>query len=152
MDRVISCVVGRGCLLWPVCSLSKTLLVFALLHFLLKGQTCLLLQVSLDLLFHSSPLWWKGHPFFSISVKLEWEEGKKEQNNKFLSRLWLWLWRNPECTWTTKHKQESWESKRAHLYFDEIVLDFLPTVTECSVNLHSFQSFEIMFEIPFWEP
>ena len=30
--RVISCVVGRGCLL-PVCSLGKTLLAFSLLHF-----------------------------------------------------------------------------------------------------------------------
>ena len=34
------------------------------LHFVLQGQICLLLQVSLDfLLLHSSPLWWKGHLF-----------------------------------------------------------------------------------------
>ena len=45
MCRVFSCVVGRGCLLWPVCSLGKTLLVFALLHSVLQGQICLLLQV-----------------------------------------------------------------------------------------------------------
>ena len=32
MCRVFSCVVGRGCLLWPVCSLGRTLLAFALLH------------------------------------------------------------------------------------------------------------------------
>ena len=39
----------------------KTLLAFALLHFVLQGQICLLLQVFLDfLLLHSSPLWWKG--------------------------------------------------------------------------------------------
>ena len=44
------------------CFLGKTLLVFVLLYFVLQGQTCLLLQVSLDfLLLHSSPLWWKGH-------------------------------------------------------------------------------------------
>ena len=49
--RVFSCVVGRGCLLWPVHSLGKTLLAFVLLHFVLQGQTCLLLQVSLDFLF-----------------------------------------------------------------------------------------------------
>ena len=30
MCRVFSCVVGRGCLLWPVRSLGKTLLAFAL--------------------------------------------------------------------------------------------------------------------------
>ena len=32
MCRVFSCVVGRGCLLWPVHFLGRTLLVFALLH------------------------------------------------------------------------------------------------------------------------
>ena len=31
MCRVFSCIVGRWCLLWPVCSLGKTLLAFALL-------------------------------------------------------------------------------------------------------------------------
>ena len=64
MCRVFSCVVGRGCLLWPVRSLGKTLLAFALLHSILQGQICLLFLVSLDfLLLHSSPLWWKGHLF-----------------------------------------------------------------------------------------
>ena len=53
---------GRVCLLWTVCSLGKTRLAFALLHSVLQGQICLLLQVSLDLLLlHSSPLWWKGY-------------------------------------------------------------------------------------------
>ena len=36
--RVFSCVVESGCLLWPVCSLGKTLLAFALLHFILKAK------------------------------------------------------------------------------------------------------------------
>ena len=40
MCRVVCCVVGRGCLLWSVCSLGKTLLAFALLHFVLQGQAC----------------------------------------------------------------------------------------------------------------
>ena len=62
--RVFSCVVGRGCLLWPVHFLGKTLFVFALLHSVFQGQICLLLQVFLDFLFlHSSPLYWKGHLF-----------------------------------------------------------------------------------------
>ena len=57
MYRVFSCVVGRGCLLWPVHFLGKTLLAFALLHSVLQGQMCLLLQVFPDfLLLHSSPL------------------------------------------------------------------------------------------------
>ena len=44
MCRVFSCVVGRGCLLWPVPFLGKTLLAFALLHSVFQGQICLLLQ------------------------------------------------------------------------------------------------------------
>ena len=70
MCRVFSCVVGRGCLLPPVCSHGKTLLAFALLHSVLRGQICLLLQVSLDfLLLHSSPLWWKGHLFWVLVLE-----------------------------------------------------------------------------------
>ena len=62
--------VGRGYLLWPVCSLGKILLAFALLHFVLQGQTCLLLQVSPDfLLLHSSPLKWKGHLFWLLVLE-----------------------------------------------------------------------------------
>ena len=42
---------------WPVHSLGKTLLVFALLHSVFQGQICVLPQVFLDfLLLHSSPL------------------------------------------------------------------------------------------------
>ena len=52
--RVLSCLVGRGCSLWPVRSPGRTLLAFALLHSVLQGQICLLLQVFLDfLLLHS---------------------------------------------------------------------------------------------------
>ena len=51
MCRVFSCVVGKGCLLWPVHSLGKTLLAFDLLHFVLQDQICLLLQVPLTFYF-----------------------------------------------------------------------------------------------------
>ena len=79
--RVISCVVGRGCLVWPVHSLDKSLLAFFLLHFVLQGQTCLLLHVSLNfLLLHSSPLWWKDI-FFWCSVQFS--------SVQSLSRVWL---------------------------------------------------------------
>ena len=55
MCRVFPCIVGSGCLLWPVYSLGKTLLSFDLLHFVHQGQIFLLLQVSLDfLLLHFS--------------------------------------------------------------------------------------------------
>ena len=70
MCRVFSCVVGRECLLWPVHSLGKSLLAFALLHFVLQGQICLLLQVSLDfLLLHSTPLWCTGHLFWVLVLE-----------------------------------------------------------------------------------
>ena len=68
--RIVCCVVGRWCFLWLVCSLDKTLLAFALLHFVFQGQTCLLLQVSLNfLLLHSNPLWWKGHLFLVLVLE-----------------------------------------------------------------------------------
>ena len=70
MCRIFSCVVRRGCLLWPAHSLNKTLLAFALLHSVLQGQICLLLQVFLDfLLLHSSPLSWKGHLFWLLVLE-----------------------------------------------------------------------------------
>ena len=63
----------RGCLLWPVHSLDKTLSGFALLHFVLHGQSCLLHQLSLDfLLLHSSLLWMeKTFFFFFLLLVLE---------------------------------------------------------------------------------
>ena len=49
------------------CILLAKVLAFALLHLVLQGQTCLLLQVSLDfLLLHSSPLWWNGCLFLLL--------------------------------------------------------------------------------------
>ena len=50
-----------------MCSLGKTLLAFALIHFVLQDQTCLLFRVTLDFLLHSSPLWWKWH-LLGVSV------------------------------------------------------------------------------------
>ena len=49
------------------CSFDKTLLAFALIHFVLQDQTCLLFRVTLDFLLHSSPLWWKWH-LLGVSV------------------------------------------------------------------------------------
>ena len=65
---------ANGWMLFPFAPqyvfLGKILLAFALLHFVLQSQTCLLPQVSLDfLLLHSSPLWWKGHHFGGVSSR-----------------------------------------------------------------------------------
>ena len=98
--RIESCVVGRWCLLWPVHSLGKTLLALVLLHFVLEGQTCLLLQVSLDFLFlHSSPLWWKGH-FWGVLVLEGLGVLHRTIQLQLLQRYWsehslglLWYWK-----------------------------------------------------------
>ena len=50
MFGVISWVVGKGYLPWPVCYFDKTLSAFALLHMVLWGQTFQLFWVSLDFL------------------------------------------------------------------------------------------------------
>ena len=56
-------VFGRGCLLWSVCCLGKTLWAFSLLHSVLQGQICLF-QVFFDFLL--SPIR-KGHLFCSAT-------------------------------------------------------------------------------------
>ena len=69
---VISWVVGKGCLLWPECSLDKTLLAFALFHFVLQDQTFLLFWVSPGfILLHSNPLEIKRHLFFFLVLALD---------------------------------------------------------------------------------
>ena len=95
MHRVISWVVGRGCLLWPVYSLGKNLLAFAMLHFVLQGQTCLLFQVSLDFLLLHSSLLWKKYIFLVFGGVPWWEQGS-DQSSEFL------MWRGRRL-WSTSH-------------------------------------------------
>ena len=62
MYSVVSCVVGRTCLLWPVNSLGKTLLAFDYFILYSKAKLACYSRLSLDFLhLHSNPLWWKGH-------------------------------------------------------------------------------------------
>jgi len=61
-------------------SLGKTLLAFALLHFVLEGQICLL-QVYLDfLLLHSSAHYATGEQWINNSRKNEEMEPKQKQH------------------------------------------------------------------------
>ena len=88
MCRVLSCVVGRGCLLWPVHSLDKNLLAFSLLHSVLQGQICLFLQVFLDfLLYIQSPV--MKRTFFLVIV-LEGLRGLHKTSQSQL--LWQYGW------------------------------------------------------------
>ena len=100
MCRVFSCVVGRGCLLWPVHSLGKTLLAFDLIHFVLQGQICLLLQVSLDFVhLHLSPLYWKGHLFWVLVLEclvglhrtVRLQLLRHQWLGHWLGLLWCWM-------------------------------------------------------------
>ena len=100
MCRVFSCVVGRGYLLWPVHSLGKTLLAFALLHFVLQSQISLLLQVSLDfLLLHSSPLGWRWHLFqvlvleylVGLHITFQLQLFQHYWSGHRIGLLWYWM-------------------------------------------------------------
>ena len=91
--RLFSCVVGRGCLLWPVHFLGKTLLVFALLHSSFQGQICLLLQVFLDfLLLHSSPSPVINSTLSSLSTKTFFRTGNKPSQQHGTK----WSWNAPQ--------------------------------------------------------
>ena len=82
------------------CILGKILLAFALLPFVLQGQTCLLIQVFLDfLLLHSNPLWWKGYLF--LVVVLEGLIGlQRISQPQLLWHQWLGLRLGLLCCWT----------------------------------------------------
>ena len=74
----------RGCLLLPVHSLGRTLLAFALLHSVLQGQICLLLQVFLDfLLLHSSLA--GLHRTVQLQLPQQYSSGHS------LGLLWYWM-------------------------------------------------------------
>ena len=51
MCRVFSCAIGRGCLLWPVHSLGKTLLAFAFLWWLVNKAPLQVLAGHLQVFF-----------------------------------------------------------------------------------------------------
>ena len=85
MCRIFSCVVGRGCLLWPVRSLGKTLLAFALVHSVLQGQICLLPGVSwLPIFAFQSPIM-KRTSFWDVSsrrsCRSSWTHGHHQMVN-----------------------------------------------------------------------
>ena len=100
MWKGFSCAVGRGCLLWPVHSLGKIWLGFALLHSVLQGQICLLLQVFLDfLLLHFTPLYWKGHFFWVLVLEgllvphrtVQLQLLQHYCSGRRLGLLWYWM-------------------------------------------------------------
>ena len=144
---VFSCVVGRGCLLWPVCSLGKTVLAFALFHFVFQVQICLLLQVFLDfLLLHYSPLSWKGHLFWLFvldglvglhrTVKLQLLQHYWSGHRLGLSWYWLFCLGNEErsfCRFEIASKYCISDSFVDYNGYSISSKGFLPTVVDIMV-------------------
>ena len=126
MCRVFSCIVQRGCLLWPVRSLGKTLLAFALLHSILQGQIYLLLQVFLGL-----PWWLRQQsvclqcrrPGFDSSVgKIPWR--RKWQSTTALLPGKSHGWRRL-AGYSPWGRKESNTTERLHFHFPGV--SWLPT-------------------------
>ena len=102
MCRDISWVVKMG-VCHDMCVLLTKLLVFALLHFVLQGQICLLSQVSFGfLLLQCNLLWWKGHLFVCVCVLVLKGVVSLHRDNQFqliwhqwlkhrLGLLWYWM-------------------------------------------------------------
>ena len=71
MCRVLACVVGRWCLLWPVCSFGKTQLAFALLHFVLKAKfACYCRYLWTSYFSFHSPIMKRPFSFFLVLAGL----------------------------------------------------------------------------------
>ena len=85
--KAVSYIVAKGCLLWPVHSLGRIHLAFALLHFVLQDQICLLLQVSwLPTFAFQSPVM-NRTCFFGVSSR---RSSRSSRNWSTDQLLWHW--------------------------------------------------------------
>ena len=89
MCRVFSCVVGRGCLLWPMHFIGKTLLVFALLHSTFQSQICLYARCFLTSYFCIPVPYIEKDIFFWVLVLKGLVFLYKTVQLQFLQRYWL---------------------------------------------------------------
>ena len=99
MYTIVSYVVRRECLLWPVFSPGKTLLAFALLHFVLQGQICLLIRYLLTSYFCIPVPYNEKDIFFWVLVLKGLVGLHRTIQLQFLQRYWLghrlgllWCW------------------------------------------------------------
>ena len=68
MCSIFSCVVGRGCLLWPVCSVGKTLFLPCFILYSKAKFACYSRYLLIPTL-HSSHLWWKRSLFWVLVLE-----------------------------------------------------------------------------------
>ena len=86
---VFSCVVGRGCLPWPVHSLGKTLLAFALIHFVCQAKfACYFLTIiQMKWQIHSRDYIWyieclKNYEWkFATLYRRQWSRSSPRKRN-----------------------------------------------------------------------
>ena len=101
-------------MLSPVCSLDKTLLAFALLHFVLQGQTCLLLQMLVGLV-HLPP---GLETTLEAAVELEeWPQKKRGVEGR-TKRAW----------WQSKKRQGRLLGFLIVLFFHNLIIIFFVLV------------------------
>ena len=108
MSRIISCVVGRGCLLWLVCSHGKTLLVLPCFLLYSKAKPacytrkrCPFHHRGLEYKSRKSRDTWSNRQIWPWST--EWSRAKA---NRVLPR---------ECTGHSKHALPTTQEKTLHI-------------------------------------
>ena len=137
MCTVISCVVGRGCLLWPVPSLGRTLLAFALIHFVLKAKfTCYSRCLLTSYFVFQSPMI-KRMSFLGVGSRRSWDL-YRTTHLQLLQHYWLGhrlglLWYLMVCS----------EMNRDHSVIFEIaskycILDFFVDYEGYSISFKGF--------------
>ena len=91
MCRVFFCIVGRGCVLWSVHSLGKTLLAFALIHSVFQSQISRYCRYWLcTLAFHS--LMMKRTSLFFVLVLEGLVSLHRTVQLQLLQHYWLGHW------------------------------------------------------------
>ena len=98
MCRSFSCAVGRGCLLWPVHSLGKNLLAFALLHFVVQEEYLPVTPgISWLPTFTSQSPMMKRESFFGVSSERSCRSSENRSPSASsalvdrLGLLWYWM-------------------------------------------------------------
>ena len=101
-------VVGRGCLLWQVRSLGKTLRLCPASFCSPRPNLPVTPGISWLLLLHSSPLWWKGHLFWVLvleglvglhrTVKLKFLQHYWSEHRLGLPWYWIFCLGNEQRT------------------------------------------------------
>ena len=146
--RVFSCVVGRRCLLWPVCSLGRILLAFAMFHSVLQGQTWPVTPgiFWLPPFAFQSPVM-KRTSFFDASSKRSYRSTKNHSTSASLSlvvgsQTWItvilsclpWKWTEIILSFLRLHSSTVFRTPVDYESYSIPSKWFLPTVVDIMVT------------------